>query len=94
VVAFGFAVGRAVTFCAIALDPGCSALGLGVEEGFAVRIGLAAELGAVNIPTAADAGAELVPTLAGVGAVPAQPATARTRTISADWRPRSLRTKW
>jgi hypothetical protein len=75
-VAVGLVVGRAVTFGAIALDPGCFALDFGVEAGAAVRIRLAAELGAENVPTGADAGVEPAPIVAGVGAVPAQPATA------------------
>ena len=76
----GFAVGRAVTFGPTALDPGWFALDFGVAAGVAVRVGLAAELGAENVPTAADAGVELALALAGVGAVWAQPAAATTRT--------------
>jgi hypothetical protein len=89
-VAVGFAVGRAVTFSAIALDPGCFALDFGPEAGAAARVGLADELGAEDVPTAADAGVEPAPTVAGVGAVPAQPATANTRTISGNWRPMNV----
>jgi hypothetical protein len=75
-VAVGFAVGRAVALGAIALDPGCFALDFGVEAGFAVRVGLAADAGAAVVSTAADAGVEPAPAVAGAGAVPAHPATA------------------
>jgi hypothetical protein len=94
-VAVGFAVGRAVTFGATALDPGGFALDFGVEAGVAVRVGLVAELGEENVPTAADAGVEPAPAMAGVGAVPAQPATATaSQTATTAPRRRSGRSPW
>ena len=94
-VAVGFAVGRAVVLGAIALDPGCVALDFGVEAGFAVRVGLAADAGAGVVSTAADAGVEPAPTVAGVDAVPAQPATASaSQTARTKPRPRCGRSPW
>jgi hypothetical protein len=94
-VAVGFAVGRAVVLGAIALDPGCVALDFGVEAGFAVRVGLAADAGAAVVSTAVDAGVEPAPAVAGVDAVPAHPTTASaSQTVRTKPRPRCGRSPW